>query len=35
MDRYKFKNLHKDLKAPEGSEVVMTPNAFMNDEEWM
>ena len=35
LDRYKFKNLHKDFKAPEGSEVVMTPNAFMNDEAWL
>ena len=35
LDRYKFKNLHKFFKAPEGSEVVMDPNAFMNDEAWL
>ena len=35
MDRYKFQNLHKYFKAPEGSEVVMTPNAFMNYEAWL
>ena len=35
MDRYKLKNLHKYFKAPEGSEVVMTPNAFMNDKAWL
>ena len=35
LDRYKFKNLHKNFKAPEGSEVVMTPNAFINDEAWL
>ena len=34
-DRYKFKNLHKGFKAPEGYEVVMTPNAFMYDEAWL
>ena len=34
LDGYKFQNLHKDSKSPEGSEVVMTPNAFMNDESW-
>jgi len=32
LDRRKFKNLHKHFNAPEGSEVVMIPNAFMNDE---
>ena len=35
LDRYKFKNLHKYFKALEVSEVVMTPNAFMNDEVWL
>ena len=35
MDRYKFKNLHKYFKAPEGSESVMNPNTFMNDEALM
>ena len=32
LDRYTFQNLHKDFRAPDGSEVFMTPNAFMNDE---
>ena len=31
MDRYTFQNLHKYFKAPEGSEVFMTPNSFIND----
>ena len=35
LDRYKFKNLHKYFKDPEGSEVVITSNAFMNDESWL
>ena len=35
MDGYEFQNLHKDSKALEGSEVVMTLNAFMNDESWL
>ena len=33
--RYKFINLHKYLKAPEGSEVFMTPNKFINDEAYL
>ena len=31
LDRYKFNNLHKYFNAPEGYEVVMTTNGFMND----
>ena len=35
LDRKKFKNLCLFFKAPEGSEVIMTPNAFMTDEAWL
>ena len=35
MDTYKYQNLHKYFKAPEGYEVVRTPNAFMNNEAWL
>ena len=32
---YKFKNLHKYIKTPEGSEVFTTPHEFMSDEAWL
>ena len=35
LDRKKFKNLPKYFKAPPGSEIIMTPNAFMTDEAWL
>jgi hypothetical protein len=35
LDRHKFKNLVKNFDAPEGSEVIMTPNAFMTDDAWL
>jgi len=33
--RTKFKNISRHFKAPEGSEVIMTPNAFMTDDAWL
>ena len=35
IERGKFKNLHSNMKAPVGSEVIMTPNAYMTDEAWL
>ena len=33
--RTKFKNLEKYFVAPHGSEVIMTPNAYMTDGAWL